>query len=118
MFDIFIKPGNKVIESKLIFYSPEKNQQTFQLLFNEELICNLPPGSWFETGLPSSTKTIKVRLISEDGKTFEETVIPRLFHKDIYICYERKKKPPFFRKLTSQAAESTMQDLVPANQVK
>ena len=116
MFDVFLRPEDKMIRSYLTFYSSDKNGQPFELLVNDKPVCRLVPGTWCKESFPSTSKSLNVKIVSADGKMFENTVIPRLFQNDVYICYERKKKPPFFRKLSADAAESIKQKLTADNQ--
>ncbi len=113
------KEFNKV-ESRVIFFSSGKNKpgQYLALFFNDEFVCKLYPESWYAITLPGNVKTIRVKLKSSKGPEYSNEIKPVLFQTHIYLCYDRKNKPPFFRKVTTDAAESMLGKLNPENRIK
>lgn len=116
-FDFFIDSKDKKIESKLIFYSSYKNETELSLYINDDFICRLKNDSWCEVIFPSSISEVKVALKSKQDTMYEDIVLTRIFYEYIYLCYERKKKQLFFRKLTESAAEETKKSLNKENRV-
>jgi hypothetical protein len=116
-FDFFIDSKDKKIESKFIFYSSYKNETELSLYLNDDFICRLKNDSWCEVNFPSSISEIKVALKSTQGTMYENVVPNRLFYENIYLCYERKKNQPFFRKHTESAAEEAKKSLNKENRV-
>lgn len=117
-FDIYIEPDEKVILSTLIFYSPDKNEEEFDLFVNDKFQCTLKSNSWFEVTFPSRTKTVNVTLKSLSGETFTDEIKPRLFYTDVYICYERKNKSAFFRKMAEDSANDFLEKRTDENQIQ
>jgi hypothetical protein len=117
-FDVFFEKGQKVIESKLIFYSPPENEHNFELFINDKFKCTLQTDTWFEMTFLPSVKSLNVKLKSEDGSIFQSEISPKLLYTDVYVCHERKNKPPFFRKVSYNTTESTLEKLVDEKRIK
>jgi hypothetical protein len=116
--NIYLKSNEKEVSSTLVFYSPDKNEQTFDLFIDEKYRCSLSSNSWFEISFPSKKKTVKAMLKSSAGETFSDEINPELFSTNIYICYERNKKPPFFRKVSADATKNLLEDLTEETKVQ
>lgn len=116
-FDVFLGENEKAVESNVIFYSPAENDQDFELIVNGKSKCILQPDNWYEMSFPPAAKSIDVQIKSKDG-VFEEDISPRLLYTDVYICYQRKNKPPFFRKVSYNTTKSTLEKLVDKNRIE
>jgi hypothetical protein len=114
----YLETIDKAINSKLVFYSPDKNEQNLELFIDEEFQCSLSSNSWFEITLPSTKKLLNATLKSATGETFSDEINPELFLTNIYICYERNKKPPFFRKVSDDATKNLLEDLTEETKVQ
>ena len=117
--DFFFKPESKRITSKIIFYADELKQTggEISLSVDGQLIAKLSQDQWVEIELPAKVKSIDVEIRSSNETVFKNTIEPSLFLTDVYLCYERKKKPPFFRKATYYATQSILEKLKDDNKI-
>jgi hypothetical protein len=106
-------------KGSIIFFSSRFNKKTsaIELYMNDEFVCVLTKGSWYQHELTSDPETINVTLKSSNGMSSSAEITPKLFENNIYLCIDKKRKKPNIDKILLNRKDDFTSVMSPDNRV-
>ena len=93
--------------AKVVFYASRFNPSSapLEIIVNDSVHCTLPHDTWYEYATDALTKSVNVKVRSENGSETTLQIITKPFKTVMYLCITHKKKPPSVNKITANNRE-------------
>jgi hypothetical protein len=89
--------------AKVVFYASRYNASSapLEIIVDDSIHCKLPPNTWYEYATDALTKSVIVKVRSENGLETMQQITTKPFETIMYLCITHKKKPPSVNKITA-----------------